>query len=107
MLIVRHAKTYPNSKIGESVERICWHVIFPRKKRAGTLNPDPLGLKCLSSAASWVDHPWIYHPLVVSNHRSRSRPSPYSRSAPYKHALAVCLCPSSCPCHHYLACSQL
>src|SRR5580692_4783914 len=113
MPIVRHAKTYPNSQIGESVERICWHVIFPRKKRAGTLNPDPLGLKCVSSASAW-----IYHPLVVSNHRSRNhpcpcnrscqhascrrRPAPYSRSAPCKHALEVCLC----PCHHYLACSQ-
>src|SRR5277367_803874 len=123
MPIVRHAKTYPNSKIGESVERICWHVIFPRKKRAGTLNPDPLGLNCVSSAAAWVDHPWIYHPLVVSIHRSRNRPcpcnrscqhascrrrpAPYSRSAPYKHALEVCLCPSSCPCRHYLACSRL
>src|SRR5580692_11281914 len=75
---------------------------FPRKRRAGTLNPDPLGLKCVSSAAAW-----IYHPLVVSNHRLRSRPSPCSRSAPYKHALEVCLCPSSCPCRHYLACSRL
>src|SRR5271167_3372074 len=88
----------------------------PRKKRAGTLNPDPLGLKCVSSAAAWV-----YRPLVVSIHRSRNRPcpcnrscqhascrrrpAPYSRSAPYKHALEVCLCPSSC--RHYLACSQL
>jgi hypothetical protein len=96
---------------------------FPRKKRAGTLNPDPLGLKCVSSAAAWVDRPWIYHPLVVLNHRLRSRPcpcnrschnascrrrpAPYSRSAPYKHALELCLCPSSCPCRHCLACSRL
>jgi hypothetical protein len=96
---------------------------FPRKKRAGTLNPDPLGLRCVSSAAAWVDHPWIYHPLVVSNHRLRSRPcpcnrscqhapcrrrpAPYSRSSPYKNALEVCLCPSSRQCRHYLACSRL
>src|SRR6202167_2176702 len=123
MPIVRHAKTYPNSKIGESVERICWHVVFSKKNRAGTLNPDPLGLKCVSSAAAGVDHPSIYHPLLVSNHRLRSRPcpcnrscqhasrrrrpAPCSRSSPYKHALEVCLCPSSRPCRHYLACSRL
>jgi len=45
MPIVRHAKTYPNSKIGESVERICWHVIFSKKKEGRDTQPRPIGVE--------------------------------------------------------------
>src|SRR6266481_417726 len=46
VLVVRHAKTYPNSKVCESIEMICRHVSsFPKKKRVGTFNPDPFGVE--------------------------------------------------------------
>jgi hypothetical protein len=45
MPIVRHAKTYPNSKIGESVERICWHVVFSKKKEGRDTQPRPIGVE--------------------------------------------------------------
>src|ERR1700719_1053313 len=49
MLVMRHAKTYPNSEVCESIESICWHVNnFPKEKTGpGVHNPDPLGLRCL------------------------------------------------------------
>ncbi len=34
VLVMRHTKAYPNSKVRESVERICWHInSFPKEKR--------------------------------------------------------------------------
>jgi hypothetical protein len=48
VLVMRHAKTYPNSEVCESIERICWHVSIFLKETAGReFNPDPLGLRCL------------------------------------------------------------
>src|SRR5258708_9536122 len=122
VLVVRDTKAYPNSKVRESVERICWHVSsFPRgKNRVGTFNPDPLGLRCLSSAPAWVDH------LAFLIHRLRSRPClcrssclcsrchwPYSQPClcksfdPSMRAFRSCPCPS-CPSRlHHHVCSPL
>ena len=45
MLIMRHAKSYPNSEVCESIERICWHVsIFLKGKRgSGVTTPTHWG----------------------------------------------------------------
>src|SRR6266478_533083 len=46
VLVMRHAKAYSDAKVCEPIESICRHVMsFPREKRVGTFNPDPLGLR--------------------------------------------------------------
>src|SRR5258708_39733878 len=44
VLIVGHAKADPNSKVRESIERICWHVSsFRKRKRGSGLSARPFG----------------------------------------------------------------
>jgi|ERR1700684_1779299 hypothetical protein len=44
VLVVRHAKTYPNSEVCESIERICRHInIFLEKKGSGSSTPTHWG----------------------------------------------------------------
>src|SRR5260370_8557974 len=43
MLVMRHSKSYPNSEVCESIERICWHVSsFPEKRGSGRSTPTHL-----------------------------------------------------------------
>src|SRR6266849_3171626 len=46
VLVMRHSKAYSNSKVCESIERICWHVSrFPRDKEGRDLQPRPSGVE--------------------------------------------------------------
>src|SRR5260370_38302775 len=46
VLVVRDTEAYPNSKVRESVERICWHkVTFLTEKEGRDIEPRPIGVE--------------------------------------------------------------
>src|SRR5258707_4401686 len=120
VLVMRHTKTYPNSKVCESVESICWHkVTFLKGKEGRDIQPRPTGVEVLSSGPAWVDrlafliHRLRSRPCLCRNsclcsrcHWPYSHPCPCKSSAPYMRAFQSCLCPS-CPCRHHHSCSPL
>src|SRR5262249_1219342 len=111
VLVMRYAKAYPNSEVGETIERICRHLeSLSEEKKGRGVQPRPIGVEVgLSACPIWADQPMAWSRRSRSRrglckssclrnrcHRSCNRLCLHKSSAPYRRAFQSCRL--SCPC---------